>query len=95
MNFFEKVYRTVSKIPKGKVATYGQIAKMTSTSSAARTVGWALRALPDSTKVPWQRIIGKSGIITIVNPQATKSLQAALLRRDGVKVVKKINIPLT
>lgn len=91
MNYFEQVYKTVSRVPKGKVTTYGQIAKMISTGSAARTVGWALRALPNGTKVPWQRVIGKGGIITIVNPQATKSLQAALLRRDGIKVVKDEN----
>ncbi|MFB0536552.1 MAG: MGMT family protein [Anaerolineae bacterium] len=47
MNFFEKVYRLVSMIPRGKVASYGQIARMLGSPHGARTVGWAVHGLTD------------------------------------------------
>lgn len=89
MHFFEQVYDAVQKIPRGKIATYGQIAALISTGRAARAVGWALRALPEGSTVPWQRVVGRGGMITIVNIHAPKELQVDLLRREGVVVAKK------
>lgn len=85
-NFFEKVYATVKTVPKGKVATYQQIATLITTPRAAQAVGWALRALPEHNDVPWQRVINSKGMISIENMRAPKPYQAQLLKKEGVKV---------
>ena len=87
MNFYQKVYAWARKIPKGKVATYGQIAMLITTPRAAQVVGFALRALPKDTHVPWQRIINSEGRISIQNPKWPQSEQARLLRKEGIPVV--------
>jgi len=86
LNFYKRVYEVVKKIPKGKVATYQQVATIVSTPRAAQAVGWALRALPDYHNIPWQRVINSKGMISIENLRAPKSLQVKLLREEGVKV---------
>lgn len=58
-NFFERVYQIVRKIPEGKVATYGQISKLTGVDP--RMVGWALHANKDSSDVPCHRVVNKEG----------------------------------
>lgn len=85
-NFYTRVYDVVRKIPRGRVATYQQIATMVSTPRAAQAVGWALRALPEGHDVPWQRVINSRGMISIQNLRAPKTLQAKLLREEGVEV---------
>ena len=66
-SFFERVYRVVQQIPRGKVASYGQIAALLGHPQAARTVGWALNALTSErvAQVPWQRVINSAGRISI------------------------------
>lgn len=85
-NFYFRVYQAVRRIPKGKVATYGQIAALCGSPRSARMVGWALNVLKPGTNVPWQRVINREGRITIENMRATKDLQAQLLRGEGVDV---------
>ncbi|MDD5566581.1 MAG: MGMT family protein [Patescibacteria group bacterium] len=87
MDFFKEVYRLVRRIPRGKVATYGQIAGFISTPRAARLVGFALRRSPND--VPWQRVINSKGMISIENLHCPKELQAKLLESENVKVVKR------
>ncbi len=84
MNFYQQVYQIVKKIPKGQVATYGQIAGLISTPRAAQVVGFALRVLPAD--VPWQRVINSHGMISIENLNCPKSLQATLLKKEGVRI---------
>ena len=84
MNFFAKVYQITKKIPKGRVATYGQIAAMITTPRAARVVGFALRALPAD--IPWHRVINSQGMISIENINCPPELQAKLLFKEDVKV---------
>ena len=60
--FFEQVYALVRQIPHGKVASYGQIARMLGSPRAARQVGWALRVCPP--ELPWQRVVMADGAIT-------------------------------
>ncbi len=91
MTFHERVYKVVRKIPKGKVATYGQVAALMGSPRASRQVGWALHAL-DAAKVenvPWQRVVNKQGYISIMNHEHAQDEQAWKLKRDGVKVIKK------
>lgn len=86
MNFYQEVYRLVRQIPAGKIATYGSIAAAISTPRAARVVGFALRALPENSDVPWQRVIAASGTISIENMEHPAEEQAQLLQREGVEV---------
>ena len=60
--FFEGVYDAVSRIPYGKVVSYGQIARHLGNPRAAREVGWAMRCCPDH--LPWQRVVMADGAIT-------------------------------
>jgi methylated-DNA-protein-cysteine methyltransferase-like protein len=79
---FEQIHQVVRHIPPGQVATYGQIARLLGMAHAARTVGWALRALPEESDVPWQRVISASGTISL-DPYGA-AVQRALLESEGV-----------
>ena len=90
---FLKIWRTVTRVPRGRVATYGQIALMTGLPRGARTVGWALRALPGDgrvggVKVPWHRVINARGAISDRGGAGDGGIgrQAAALRREGIAV---------
>jgi methylated-DNA-protein-cysteine methyltransferase-like protein len=85
-SFFERVYLVVQRIPRGQVASYGQIAAMLGHPQAARTVGWALNALTAerAADVPWQRVINSTGRISISRADLSADLQRALLEEEGV-----------
>ena len=85
-SFFERVYRLVSLIPPGRVASYGQIAAMLGHPRAARTVGWALNALTPALaeEVPWQRVINSAGRISLSRADLSADLQRALLEAEGI-----------
>ena len=61
--FFVRVYQAVRRIPRGRVATYGQVAALAGTPRGARAVGWALRALRgrQASRVPWHRVVAAGG----------------------------------
>ncbi|MFH1597841.1 MAG: methylated-DNA--[protein]-cysteine S-methyltransferase [Patescibacteria group bacterium] len=90
-NFYQHVYQMVKKVPKGKVATYGQIAALIGSPRSARMVGWALHEVvgAKSKVVPWQRVINREGRISIVNLAHPAQEQAYLLIKEGVKVKEK------
>jgi methylated-DNA-protein-cysteine methyltransferase-like protein len=79
---FEQIYQMVRHIPPGQVATYGQIARLLGMAHSARTVGWALRALPEGSNVPWQRVVNAQGTISL-DPYGA-AVQKALLESEGV-----------
>ena len=83
--FYEEVYRAVRAIPPGRVTTYGTIAAMVGRPMAARAVGYALRALPGGSDVPWHRVINAQGQISLKarHPHET-DFQRHLLEREGV-----------
>ncbi|MFQ5877058.1 MAG: MGMT family protein [Acidobacteriota bacterium] len=91
---FRTIWDTVARIPRGRVATYGQIARMAGLPRGARTVGWAMRALPDGlrirgARVPWHRVVGAGGRIRVRSDGPAGGWfreQAARLRREGVAV---------
>jgi methylated-DNA-protein-cysteine methyltransferase-like protein len=62
MNFSQKVYEIVKNIPHGKVASYGQIAKMLDNPRGARKVGWAMSNCPEG--LPWWRVVMTDGSVT-------------------------------
>src|SRR5689334_16257582 len=83
---FEQIYRIVLKIPRGRVMTYGQIARLMDDRYSPRLVGWAMHAVPqDGRDIPWHRVINSKGSIStgriiIQEPQ----LQRYLLEAEGV-----------
>lgn len=83
MRFFEQVYALVRCIPPGRVASYGQIARLLAQPHAARTVGWALRGLAEGSDVPWQRVINAAGRISLSDPQGA-AMQRRRLEAEGV-----------
>jgi methylated-DNA-protein-cysteine methyltransferase related protein len=84
-NFYQQVYALVAQIPSGQVATYGQIARLLGHPSAARAVGYALRALPNGSDIPWQRVINASGRISTRGNPHSEAIQRVLLEAEGVR----------
>lgn len=84
-SFFHQVYRIVSQIPEGKIATYGQIATMLGRSAGgARVVGWAMRAAPEGMKLPCHRVVNKSGTLAPDYAFGGAQVQREVLEREGV-----------
>jgi methylated-DNA-protein-cysteine methyltransferase-like protein len=83
-SFFERVYHVVRMIPAGRVATYGQVARLLGAPRAARTVGWALRAVPAGSGVPWHRVVNARGTISLGRRSGGAEIQRALLEEEGV-----------
>jgi methylated-DNA-protein-cysteine methyltransferase-like protein len=81
---YERIYAVVRRVPAGRVATYGQIAKITG-RCGARQVGYALSALPEGSAVPWQRIINSEGRISPRSGGGHDELQRVLLEEEGVE----------
>jgi methylated-DNA-protein-cysteine methyltransferase-like protein len=82
---YRRIYRVVGRIPCGRVATYGMVARLAGRPGAARTVGWALSALSHDSDVPWWRVINAAGRISGSHRGHAAVLQRALLLREGVK----------
>ena len=83
--FYHRIYRVIRHIPKGRVATYGVVARLAGRPGAARTVGWALSALGEDSDVPWWRVLNVSGRISLAAQHHSAVVQRALLLREGVK----------
>ena len=77
--FFQAVYEIVGQIPRGSVASYGQIAHLLGVPRAARQVGWAMRSCLDS--LPWQRVVKADGSIA---GGGWSALRRARLEEEGV-----------
>lgn len=80
---YVRIYAAVRRVPRGRVATYGQIAAVAGLPGHARQVGYALHALKASTSVPWQRIINAKGMISL-RPMRGGVSQRLLLQGEGV-----------
>lgn len=80
----QRVLATVDSIPKGCVATYGQVASEAGLPRRARFVGRVLRELPNGTKLPWHRVLGAGGKISARADGAPSREQRRKLEREGV-----------
>ena len=80
---YERIYRVVRRIPRGRVATYGQVARLAGLSNHARLVGYALHALARE-DVPWQRVINARGEVSRRGVDGPDELQRELLEDEGV-----------
>ena len=84
MSFFENVYQVVKKIPYGKVASYGQIARMLCNPRASRQVGWALHVNPDPENIPCYRVVDRFGRVSKAFAFGGENRQRQLLEQEGV-----------
>lgn len=84
-NTYEKIYDVVKQIPKGYVATYGQIAALAGNCRWARVVGYALHANPDPENIPCYRVVTKDGKVSSAFVFGGANRQMELLKADGVQ----------
>ena len=94
MSLFKEVYEVVKKIPRGKVATYGQIATLIGHPRCARQVGWALHANPEQGVIPCHRVINRFGRLCEGFAFGGIDVQKELLEEEGVKVEKDYAVNL-
>lgn len=80
-----KIWAAVRRIPKGRVATYGQIATVAGYDGHARQVGYAMAALPQGSDVPWHRVVNSYGEISLRSGGDSDELQRLLLEAEGVE----------
>jgi methylated-DNA-protein-cysteine methyltransferase-like protein len=85
LSSYQRIYAVVRKIPRGRVASYGQVAKLAGLPGRARQVGYAMFALPRGTTVPWQRVINALGRVSRRRVPGAELTQRMLLEREGVR----------
>jgi methylated-DNA-protein-cysteine methyltransferase-like protein len=81
---YDRVYAVVRRVPHGRVATYGQVARLAGLVNGARQAGYALHALRPHTTVPWHRVVNAEGRISL-GDLAGSVTQRLLLEREGVR----------
>lgn len=82
--FFDRVYEIVVKIPKGKVMTYSQIAKILGNPKNARIVGWALHVNPDNSVIPCHRVVNVKGMVSSGFAFGGSTIQREMLQTEGI-----------
>lgn len=81
-----RIHSVVRRIPRGRVATYGQVALLAGLGRQARLVGYALSALPSGTRIPWHRVINAQGAISARRGDPTGAFgQRLRLEAEGIK----------
>ncbi|MEW6270241.1 MAG: MGMT family protein [Thermodesulfobacteriota bacterium] len=83
---YARIYAAVRRIPRGKVATYGQIARIAGLAGHARQVGYALHALTDGSDVPWHRVVNARGEVSPRAVPGWEELQRDLLEQEDVEL---------
>lgn len=87
-NFFSDVYEVVKLVPRGRVTSYGAIARYLGTGMSARMVGWAMNACHGLKDVPAHRVVNSQGLLTGKMHFGSATAMERRLARDGVKVVR-------
>ena len=86
-SFFDQVYAVVRLIPKGRVTSYGAIAKYLGSARSSRMVGWAMNSAHTvRPKVPAQRVVNRNGLLTGKHHFGTLTRMQELLEKEGVKI---------
>lgn len=86
MSFYNQVYKLVKQIPRGKVATYGQIATMCGNPRASRVVGYALHVNPEPGIIPCHRVVNRFGHLADGFAFGGADIQKDLLEKEGIEV---------
>jgi len=84
---FDLIYDVVKQIPKGKVATYGQVAALAGNKKWSRVVGYALHANPDPENIPCHRVVNRLGEVSKAFAFGGENRQITLLEHEGVEVI--------
>ena len=85
-NSYEKIYDIVKQIPRGTVATYGQVAALAGNKRWARVVGYALHVNPDPEEIPCYRVVNREGRVSEAFAFGGGNRQIGLLEADGIEV---------
>ena len=96
MSTYTQYYDVVRRIPRGRVATYGQVAHLAGMPGRARQVGYAMSALPDDSDIPWHRVINARGEVSHRSgSSAFEQIQRALLEAEGITfdAQGRVNLP--
>lgn len=83
---FEEIYKIVKKVPKGKVTTYGDIARVLGNIRLSRVVGYALHANPYFGEVPCHRVVNKNGRLAPNFAFGGSNIQKQMLEKEGIKI---------
>ena len=92
--FFVRVFAVVSRIPRGRVTTYGAIARALGTPRAARSVGWALSLAPDEDALPCHRVVDRNGFLSGGWHWGHPDIMAGLLSDEGVPFLEQYRVDL-
>lgn len=87
-SFFDDVWAIVLQVPKGRVTSYGAIARYLGTGMSARMVGWAMHAAHANKKIPAHRVVNRNGLLTGKNHFETPTTMKTRLEKEGIKVKK-------
>lgn len=82
---YSRIYAVVRRIPRGRVSTYGEVARLAGLPGCARQIGYALHALADEDNVPWQRVVNARGEISLPRDAGLDSLQRQMLEGEGIE----------
>jgi methylated-DNA-protein-cysteine methyltransferase-like protein len=91
---YTKIYAVVRRIPRGRVASYGQVARLAGLPGRARQVGYAMAALRPGTTLPWHRVVNAQGAVSRRRVPGAELTQRMLLEREGVRFGPRGRIPL-
>ncbi len=95
-DFFDKVYKLTRQIPNGKVATYGQLAKLAGSPKAARAVGMCMKTNPDTPHTPCHRVVAADGSLVGYSGEGGISGKLKMLKEEGVAFNgEKVNLVLS
>ncbi len=98
LDSYRRIYAVVRKIPKGRIATYGQVARLAGLPGHARLVGYALHALNDrcaeDRSIPWQRVVNARGEISARSWPGAEDLQRSALEGEGIEFDRRGRIRL-
>ena len=81
---YPRIYAVVRRIPRGRLATYGQVARLAGLPGCARQVGYALHALDEDSDVPWQRVVNAHGRVSPRSEPGMDTIQRKLLEAEGL-----------
>ncbi|MGI9251515.1 MAG: MGMT family protein [Pseudohongiellaceae bacterium] len=83
----QRIWQVVSSIPKGRVASYGQVAKLAGLPGYARYVGYVMKHLPAGSKLPWHRVVSSGGRLSFPRDSKSYQRQKSRLEAEGVVFV--------
>ena len=90
LDFFQRVYIVVKKIPYGKVTSYGAIANYLGSPQSSRVVGWAMNNSHSNNDIPAHRVVNRKGMLTGKHHFPGSNLMEELLQNEGIKIKNNI-----